>query len=91
MGMLLSRYVSPELFKDYAALSVRLSVVELQLGNVGAAKAAVEESIQCHPTAEVCVHVLCVYVCMHSFIHVLVCMFVHIYISMYTRMIKNKI
>ena len=62
MGMLLSKYGSPELLSDCAALLVGLSVVELQLGNVGAAKAAVEESLRCYPTAEVCAFV-CVYAC----------------------------
>jgi len=53
MARLLCQQGSSELLKEYADLLTRLSVVELQLGNIKAAKSAVEESIQYNPTAEV--------------------------------------
>ena len=65
---LLSVQESDQLVNEYAALLGRLSIVELQLGNIIAARDAVEASIQYNPTAEVRVHVcvcVCVYVCMY--------------------------
>ena len=56
MVRLLAVQGSDVLLNNYAALLVRLSVVELQLGDIRAAEDAVEESIQCNPTAEVCTH-----------------------------------
>ena len=57
MEMILSEEGSDELLRTYAALLLRISVVELQLGNIKAAKGAVEESIQYNPTAEVCMSI----------------------------------
>ena len=60
MERLLSQQGSDQLVKEYAELLTQLSVVELQLGNIKAAKSAVEKSLQCNPTAEVCTY-LCTY------------------------------
>ena len=57
MEKLASKYGAPdELLDDYALLMLRLSTVELLLGNVMVAKEAVEKSIKYNPTAEVCIH-----------------------------------
>ena len=55
MERLLSTYgASDGLLDNYSLLLVRLSTVELMLGNLTAAIKAVEQSLQCNPTAEVC-------------------------------------
>ena len=60
MEKLASKYgLSDQLFDDYALLLLRLSVVELLLGNTMAAKEAVEKSIEYNPTAEVCIRSYC--------------------------------
>ena len=54
--ILLSKYgPSDELLDDYALLLIKVSLVELMLGNTGAAMKAVEKSIKYNPTAEVCI------------------------------------
>lgn len=64
MKKLLTKYGRlDDLLNDYALLLVKLSVVELALGNTVAAKVIIEKSIEYNPTAEVCTDFLLFIVC----------------------------
>lgn len=68
MEKLLSRYGElVGLLEDYALLLVKMSAVELALGNFKEARGSIEKSIEYNPTAEVSVHVMCESCCYHQF------------------------